>query len=49
MLIASNYNTKYNVEKPVIHIPKLRVGQYFLLFDMSYYLKITLICSKFWI
>ena len=29
-----------NVKKTVIHIPKLRVGQYLLLFDVSYYLKI---------
>ena len=36
-----------NVEKTVIHIPKLSVGQYLLLFDISYYLKISLICSKF--
>ena len=46
MLIASNYNM-YNVKKTVIHIPKLRVGQYLLLFDINYYLKISPICSKF--
>ena len=36
-----------NVEKTVIHIPKLGVGQYLLLFDISYYLKTSLIYSKF--
>ena len=36
----SNYNNMCNVKKTVIHIPKLRVGQYLLLFDVSYYLKI---------
>ena len=34
-------------EKTVIHIPKLRVGQYLLVFDISYYLKISQICGKF--
>ena len=47
MLIVSDHNNMCNVKKTVIHIPKLRVGQYLLLFDMSYYLKISLICSKF--
>ena len=37
----------YNAKKPVIHIPKLRVAQYLLLFYISYYLKMSLICSKF--
>ena len=36
-----------NVKKTVIHIPKIRVGQYLLLFDISCYLKISLICTKF--
>ena len=33
------------MKKNVTHIPQLRVGQYLLLFDISYYLKISLICS----
>ena len=32
-------------KKTVTH--KLRVGQYLLLFYISYYLKVSLICSKF--
>ena len=47
MLITSNYNIMCNEKKTVIHIPKLRVRQYLLLFDISCYLKISLICSKF--
>ena len=47
MLISSNYNDMGNTKKTVIHIPKLRVGQYLLLFDVGYYLKVSLICSKF--
>ena len=47
MLITSNYNTMGGAEKTVIHIPKLRVRQYLLLFDIRYCLKISLICSKF--
>ena len=45
MLITSNYTNVCNVKKTVIC--KLRVGRYLLLFDISYYLKISLICSKF--
>ena len=33
-------------EKTVIHIPKLRAGQYLILFDISYYLKISLTKKK---
>ena len=47
MLITSNYNSMGNTEKTVIRIPKLKVGQYLLLFDIRYFLKIPLICSKF--
>ena len=47
MLITSNYNNMGDAEKTVIHIPKLRVGQYLLLFDIRYYLKISQICCKF--
>ena len=36
-----------NTNKTVIHIPKLRVGQYLFLFDICYYLKVSLIYSKF--
>ena len=34
-------------KKTGIHIPKLRVGQYLFLFDIRYYFKISLTCSKF--
>ena len=47
MLITINYNNMGNAKKTVIHNPKLRIGQYLLLFDIRYYLKISLICSKF--
>ena len=36
-----------NAQKFVIHIPKFRLGQNLFLFDINYYLKISLICSKF--
>ena len=36
-----------NAKKTVIHNPKLRVGQYLLLFDIRYYLKISMICRTF--
>ena len=48
MLITSNYNDMGNGKKKTgIHIPKLRVGQYLFLFDIRYYFKISLTCSKF--
>ena len=50
MLITSNHNNMGNAKKKTVnHIPKpkLRVGQYLLLFDIRYYLKISLTCSKF--
>ena len=46
MLITSNYN---KMDKAVIHVPKLRVGQYLLSFVIRYYLNITLTFSKFFI
>ena len=33
--------------KTLIHISKLRIGLYFFLFDIRYYLKISLGYSKF--
>ena len=36
-----------NAKKVLIHIPKLKVGQYLLLVDIRYCLKISLIYSKF--
>ena len=33
-------------KKSVIRIPKLEVGQYLFIFNISYYLKISLIYSK---
>ena len=36
-----------NAKKTVIHVPKLRVGQYLFFFDICYYLQISLIYSKF--
>ena len=36
-----------NAKKKLIHIPKLRIGQYLLLCDLRYYLQISLIYSKF--
>ena len=48
MLITSNYNNIENAKKiTVIPISKLRVSQYLFLFDIRYYLKISLIYSKF--
>ena len=37
-----------NTNETLIHIPKLRAGQYFFLFHIRYYLKISLIYNKFW-
>ena len=36
-----------NAKKTVIRIPKLRVGQYLLLFGIRYYFEISLIYSTF--
>ena len=38
-----------NAKKTVINIPKLSVGQYLLIFDICYYLKTSLIYSRFFI
>ena len=45
MLITNNYNDMGNAKKNYNpnNISKLRFGQYFLLFDIFYYLKISLI------
>lgn len=42
MLITSNYENMGNAKNTVIHILKLRVAQYLLLFDIRYYLKNSL-------
>ena len=42
MLITSNYENMGNAKNTVIHILKLRVAQYVLLFDIRYYLKNSL-------
>ena len=34
---SSSYNNMGNAKKAVKHIPKLRVGKYWLLFDIRYY------------
>ena len=47
MLITISYEVIVNTNKIVTHIPKLRVGQCSFLFDIRYYLKISLIYSKF--
>ena len=47
MLITSYYGIKGNAKKTVIHIPKLRFTQYLFVFDISYYLKVSMIYSKF--
>ena len=38
-----------NAKKTVINIPKLRVGQYLLLFDICNHLKTSVIYSRFFI
>ena len=36
-----------NTKKSAIRIPKVRVSQYLFLLAVRYYLKISLVCSKF--
>ena len=46
MLIISNYDKIGNAKKNVTHIPKLRAAQHLFVFDIRYYLKISLTYSK---
>ena len=46
MLIARNYDSIGITKKTVIYIIKLSVVQYWFVFDIRYYLKLSLIYSK---